>query len=111
MRQRVTRFIALISERLPDLSRVPQRRQIVGALIVSALVHLALVVVLIVGSKVVPAPVELPLVESKPLPVREIEVQLVPPAPPAVAEEPPVFDPKGMEKAKAAPERPVFQSS
>ncbi|MDB6152866.1 MAG: hypothetical protein JWL90_1319 [Chthoniobacteraceae bacterium] len=114
MRELLTRIIAPITARLPDLSRVPARRQVIGALIFSVLLHLLGFLFFLIHAWLFPA-IRIDLAASAPK-LEEIEIQMIPPAPkaPEIAATPepaPVIDPKGLEKADTSPERPDFQSS
>ncbi len=116
MRGAIQRWTAPIFARLPDLSGVPQRRQIRGAIIVSALLHLLIFTVAIVLSWLFPEPPEEP---ERPPELADLTVELVPPPPPPAAippslmaaSEPPVIDANGLEKSDVAPTEKVFQSS
>ena len=54
MRAFFSRITAFIAGGLPDLTRVPPRRQIAGALILSALLHLIGFPVLVVHTRLFP---------------------------------------------------------
>lgn len=117
MRGPLSRITAPISACLPDISHVPPRRQISGAIVASVIFHLLLLCVIVLLSKLFPDALA-SLTEPKPA-VPEIELQIVPPPAPAPIPPPvaaaatpiPVIDPKGLEKSEAPPKQTTFQSS
>jgi outer membrane biosynthesis protein TonB len=115
MKRALSRIWAPIAARLPDLRAVPRRKQIAGGLLFSVLLHVGLLVVLLLGAWIFPERAEVALVPPPPPKVEEalieMEIVVVKAPEPAIPQEPPVIDPKGLAKADAAPDRPVFQSS
>jgi len=115
MRGTIHRLTAPIVERLPDLTNVPPRRQITGALLVSVILHLLGATVLVALAWLLPQDV---FAEAKPK-LQEIELQIIrpeadpEPTPVALASAPvtPVIDPKGLEESTKPPEQATFQSS
>jgi hypothetical protein len=110
--QRITSPIKAL---LPDLSRVPQRRQAVGAIVASVIVHLLLLLLFMGAAKFLPNTSQ---EMSKPaVPLQPLEVIVTPseekpitPAELKAASEPPVIDSTGLAKATNAPKDAIFQS-
>lgn len=108
------RLVYRISAWLPDISFVPPHKQVLGGLLVAALLHLLAFAVMVILSWILPAPVEA-VAPAKPK-LLEVEVQLVPPPPEpkrlkAAPEFVPVIDSEGLAKSSQAPKRTEFQSS
>jgi outer membrane biosynthesis protein TonB len=116
MRKALHRCLRRISAALPDIRRVPPRRQMIGAVGVAMGLHLmAFLLMGVVGWLFPSSP--LALGEVKPV-IKAVEWVLPPPEPERVPllikeapESLPVADSEGLAKSEKAPETALFQSS
>lgn len=110
------RILTPINALLPDISRVPQRRQAVGAIVASLVLHLILFLLFVSVVAVLPdSAVQLtqPEVAQAPLEVQIItppEEDLVTPEELRAAAQRPVIDSTGLAKTDEAPKDAIFES-
>ncbi len=100
MREAIHRFSSLLFAWIPDVSRVPARRQATIGIAASVVLHALIILIVVIMSGMLPQHV-LDFVKSKPQ-IQEIELIVIPP-------EPKVEPPKLMELA-ANPERQFLDS-
>ncbi len=109
MRSAVARLTEPLTAWLPDISRVPVRRQVTIGVLASVVLHLLGFVVMAVVAGVLPKSAEL----APPKPPEQLELQILEPEPQIVAaplpEEKPFIDSRGLAESKPA-EDPVFES-
>ncbi len=110
MRSAVARWTDPLTAWLPDISRVPVRRQVTIGVIASVVLHLLGFVVMAVLAGMVPKSAEV----APPPPPEQLELQIVEPEPPRIVaapvpEEKPFIDSRGLAESKPA-EKPVFES-
>ena len=110
MRSAVARWTDPLTAWLPDISRVPVRRQVTIGVIASVVLHLLGFIVMAVLAGIVPKSAEV----APPPPPEQLELQIVEPEPPRIVaapvpEEKPFIDSRGLAESKPA-EKPVFES-
>ena len=110
MRSAVARWTDPLTAWLPDISRVPVRRQVTIGVVASVVLHLLGFVVMAVLAGMVPKSAEV----APPPPPEQLDLQIVEPEPPRrvaapVPEEKPFIDSRGLAESKPA-EKPVFES-
>lgn len=110
MRSAVARWTDPLTAWLPDISRVPVRRQVTIGVIASVVLHLLGFIVMAVLAGIVPKSAEV----APPPPPEQLELQIVEPEPPKIVaapvpEEKPFIDSRGLAESKPA-EKPVFES-
>ena len=118
MRQKLHIFLNQLSARLPDLSRVPPRKQVIGGLIASLLLHLIGLIGVTAFAFVFPDDERPKFAQDKPS-LQPLEVELVEPPPreevstfalDSPALQPPAIDSEGLAKSDVLPENPIFES-
>lgn len=110
MRSAVARFTEPLTAWLPDISRVPVRRQVTIGVLASVLLHLLGFVVMAVLAGVLPQSAEV----APPKPPEQLELEIMEPEPPKIVaapvpEEKPFIDSRGLAESKPG-ENPVFES-
>jgi colicin import membrane protein len=118
MRQKLHIFLNQLSARLPDLSRVPPRKQVIGGLVASLLLHLIGLIGVTAFAFVFPDHERPKFAQDKP-PLQPLEVELVEPPPrqevstfalDSPALQPPAIDSERLAKSDVLPENPIFES-
>jgi outer membrane biosynthesis protein TonB len=110
------RITTPINALLPDINRVPQRRQAVGAIVASLVVHLLLLLLFVAAAALIPdgtMRLAKPEVELTPLEVRIVtptEEQVVTPEELQAAGQRPVIDSTGLTKTDETPKDAIFES-
>src|SRR4051794_19320437 len=112
MKATFDRFAAPLGALLPELSAVPNRRQVTGAILISAVLHLLVFASIGILARFLPDRIQSPELLSSALEVELVVPPEEPPAEPVIAakETLPAFDRKGLEKSEAKPEQARFQS-
>jgi hypothetical protein len=110
------RITTPINALLPDISGVPQRRQAVGAIVASLVVHFLLLLLFLAVAAMLPKGtmrLAKPEVELKPLEIQIVtptEEKVVTPEELQAAAQRPVIDSTGLAKTDEAPKDAVFES-
>lgn len=111
------RILTPINSLLPDISRVPQRRQAVGAIVASLVLHFVLLLLFLAIAAIIPdsaLEVAKPNQELTPLEVQIItppqEEELITPEELRAAAQRPIIDSTGLAKATEAPKDSIFES-
>jgi outer membrane biosynthesis protein TonB len=110
------RITTPINALLPDINRVPQQRQAVGAIVASLVVHLLLLLLFVAAAALLPdgtMRLAKPKVELTPLEVQIItptEEQVVTPEELQAAAQRPVIDSTGLAKTDETPKDAIFES-
>lgn len=110
------RILSPINALLPDISRVPQRRQAVGAIVASLVLHLILLLLFVGIAAMLPdgtLKLDEPAAALTPLEVQIVtppDEKLVTPEELKAAAERPVIDSTGLTKADEAPKDSIFDS-
>jgi len=110
MRSAVARWTDPLTAWLPDISRVPVRRQVTIGVIASVVLHLLGFVVMAVLAGILPKTAEV----APPPPPEQLELVVMEPEPPQIVaapvpEEKQFIDSRGLAESKPA-EKPVFES-
>jgi outer membrane biosynthesis protein TonB len=110
------RILTPINALLPDISRVPKRRQAVGAIVASLVLHLVLLLLFVAIAAILPD-AGIRLAEANPEPaalevqiVASPEEELVTPEELKAAAERPVIDSTGLAQTTEAPKNALFES-
>jgi outer membrane biosynthesis protein TonB len=110
------RITTPINALLPDINQVPQRRQAVGAIVASLVVHLLLLLLFVAAAALFPQEamrLARPQVEVTPLEVQIVapmEEQVVTPEELQAAAQRPVIDSTGLAKTDETPKDAIFES-